>query len=209
MDADYALVVSPVSLAPSTPQVSGGSQGDVGRRIDFTFTSTDPKNSQVYYWIEWGDGSHEEWFGPCESGVDATVSHSWDTVGNFTILAKAKNSDGAESEWSAPTVISIVAPQLELGPIQGGLFKVKTFVINKGAIEITQIHWNITLTGGAFKGKASNGVLSTIPGDGQQKISSDFIIGFGKTTITVTASYTNSTASKSQNATIFLFFIKV
>jgi hypothetical protein len=208
LDADYALVVSPVSLAPSPPQINGSPQGDIGRRIDFTFVTTDPKNSNVYYWIEWGDGSHEEWFGPCDSGAIATVSHVWSDIGNYTIIAKAKNTFGSESDWSIPFVITIIPPQLEIGLVSGGFFKIKTVIKNTGAVDITQIQWNITLSNGAFIGKITNGSLSTIPADGERKISSDLILGLGKTLITVTASYSNSTTSKSQNATILLFYIR-
>jgi serine protease AprX len=208
LDADYALVVSPVLSAPFPPQVNGSTQGDIGRSIDFNFVTTDPGNSNVYYWVEWGDGSHQDWFGPCASGAPVTLSHTWTSQGNYSITAKAKNMLGSESGWSEPHILAIVAPQLEIGPISGGLFKIKTAIKNTGAIDITQVHWNITLTGGAFIGKKTDGsLLSILPG-AERAISSDFILGFGKTTITVTASYIYSSVSKSQNATIFLFFIR-
>lgn len=207
LDADYALVVSPVLSAPYPPQVNGPTQGDIGRPIDFTFVTTDPGNSSVSYWVEWGDGSHQEWFGPCTSGVVVTLSHTYSEQGNFTVTAKAKNTIGSESDWSAPFNITIVAPQLEIGLISGGLFKIKTVIKNTGAIDVTQIQWNITLTGGAFIGKKTNGTLIISAGS-EQEITSGLILGFGKTIISVSASYPYSSTSKSQNATIFLFFIR-
>lgn len=208
LDADYALVVSPVLSGPSPPQVNGPTQGDIGRQVDFTFVTTDPDNSSVSYWVEWGDGSHQEWFGPSASGVVVTIPHTYSELGNFTITAKAKNTMGTESGWSEPFNIKIIAPQLEIGLLSGGLFKVKTVIKNTGATDVMTVCWNITLTGGAFIGKKTNGTCVTIPAGGERSITSKLILGFGKTNITVTASYQYGSTTKSQNATILLFYIK-
>lgn len=208
LDADYALVVSPVLSAPFPPQIDGLAEGDVGRQMDFTFVTTDPGNFDLYYWVEWGDGSHEEWFGPCTSGAVVTICHTWSEKGNYSITAKAKNTLGSESGWSDPFPITIIAPQLEIGLLSAGFFKVKTVIKNTGAIDIMQVQWNITLSGGAWIGKQTSGNLLSISAGGERTISTDRIIGFGKTVITVTATHQYSSISKSQNATIFLFYIK-
>ncbi|MCJ7697180.1 MAG: hypothetical protein MUO73_02485, partial [Thermoplasmata archaeon] len=209
LDADYALIVSPVLSAPFPPQINGSTEGDIGRQMDFTFVTTDPGNSNLYYWIEWGDGSHEEWFGPCASGAIATISHAWSDKGNYSITAKAKNTLGIESGWSEPFVITIIAPKLEIGLLSGGLFKIKTVIKNTGAIDIMHVQWNITLTGGAFIGQKTSGTVLNIPPGAERTVTSDLILGLGKTMITVTASHPYSSAIKSQNATILLFFIKM
>jgi hypothetical protein len=209
LDADYALVVSPVLSAPFPPQINGLTEGDVGRQLEFTFVTTDPGNSNLYYWVEWGDGSHEDWFGPCASGAIATISHAWSDKGNYSITAKAKNILGFESGWSEPFAITIIAPRLEIGLLSGGLFKIKTVIKNTGAIDIMHVSWNITLTGSVFIGQKTSGTILNIPPGGERTISSDLILGLGKTMITVTASHPYSSAIKSQNATILLFFIKI
>jgi hypothetical protein len=209
LDADYALVVSPVLSAPFPPEINGSTQGDVGRQIDFTFVTTDPGNSNLFYWVEWGDGSHQEWFGPCGSGVPVILSHTWSEKGNYSIIAKAKNVIGAESDWSEPFGITIIAPQLEIGVVSGGLFKIKTVIRNTGAIDITKVQWNITLSGNVFIGKQTSGSWLSIAPGGERSISSDLIIGFGKTIITVSVSHLYSSVTLSQNATVLLFFIKI
>ncbi len=209
LDADYALVVSPVLSAPFPPEISGSTQGDIGRQMDFTFVTTDPGNSNLYYWVEWGDGNHNEWFGPAASGVPVTISHTWSEKGNYSITAKAKNLLGVESDWSEPFDLTIIAPRLEVGVVSGGLFKVKTVIRNTGAIDITQVKWNITLSGNVFIGKQTSGNLLSISPGGERSISSDFILGLGKTIITVSASNPYSSVTMTQNATVLLFFIKV
>jgi hypothetical protein len=209
LDADYALVVSPVLSAPFPPQINGSAEGDIGRQMDFTFVTTDPGSSNLYYWVEWGDGSHQEWFGPSASGIPIIISHSWSEKGNYSITAKAKNVLGVESDWSEPFDLTIVAPKLEIGVCTGGLFKIKTVIKNTGAIDITKVQWNITISGNVFIGKQTSGTLLSIPPGGERTITTDLILGWGKTIVTVSASHPYSSVIKAQNATILLFFIRI
>lgn len=209
IDVDYALVVSPALSAPYPPVINGTTVGDIGREIDFTFVTSDPLNSEVYYWVDWGDGTCEEWYGPCASGEEITLSHMWTDTGSFPITAKAKNTLGSEGGWSAPFVISIIAPRLEIGAVQGGLLKITSAVKNTGAIEVENVKWSITLTGGAFIGKSSNGTIQNISSDGEQDISTGLVLGFGRTIVKVTASYPYGATSKTVTGTILLFFIKI
>ncbi|PNX52295.1 MAG: hypothetical protein BV458_10310 [Thermoplasmata archaeon M9B2D] len=98
------------------------------------------------------------------------------------------------------------SPVIEIGDITGGLFKVNAVVRNAGDAAATNVEWSITLTGGfIFLGKESTGTIPTIAADATADISSKVIIGFGTTVVTVTA----DTATKSQNATVLLVFIKI
>lgn len=209
MDVDYALVASPVLSAPFPPVINGTTEGDIGREIDFTFVTSDPMNSEVYYWVDWGDGTCDEWYGPCASGEVITLSHLWTSTGSFLITAKAKNTVGSEGGWSDPFVISIIAPRLEIGVVQGGLFKIKAAVQNTGAIDVENVQWTITLTGGAFIGKKTNGTILNISADGEQIVSTGMVLGFGRTIVKVTASYPYGATSKTAIGTILLFFIKI
>ncbi|MGF3585330.1 MAG: PKD domain-containing protein, partial [Thermoplasmatota archaeon] len=85
---------------PTKPVINGPTNGIVGVTYEFSFVSTDPENEDIYYFVDWGDGSNTGWFGPFESGVPVTKSHSWLSTGNYYIKAKAKDEKGAESGWS-------------------------------------------------------------------------------------------------------------
>jgi hypothetical protein len=61
--------------------------------------SEDSDGDDVYYYIDWDDGSVEDWIGPFSSGVIVTVSHVWEEIDNYAIRAKAKDTYGAESDW--------------------------------------------------------------------------------------------------------------
>ncbi len=85
---------------PSPPVIDGPTQGKAGVVYLFTFVSTNPDANDVFYWIEWGDGSQIEWVGPYASGQLMTINHSFAQKGTYTIKAKAKDIYGAESEWA-------------------------------------------------------------------------------------------------------------
>ncbi len=54
----------------------------------------DPENDQVYYFIDWGDGTSSEWIGPYEPGQTVYISHVWSEDGIYKIKAKAKDLNG-------------------------------------------------------------------------------------------------------------------
>ena len=87
---------------PDKPDIDGPSRGKSNTEYDFTFNSTDPNGHDIAeYVVDWGDDSSEETIsGPFESGEEATASHSWTAEKTFTIKAKAKDTYGAESNWS-------------------------------------------------------------------------------------------------------------
>ena len=84
---------------PEEPEIEGPTSGSAGTSYDFTFTSIDPDGDDVKYYIKWGDGD-SEWTSFVASGTPVTVSHTWDSQGTFTIQAKAKDSENAESGYS-------------------------------------------------------------------------------------------------------------
>jgi hypothetical protein len=73
--------------------------------------SSDPDGDNVFYYIEWGDGTNTSWIGPYLSGEIVNISHSWMNEGMYSIKAKAKDIDDTESSWSEPFRVEII--QLE------------------------------------------------------------------------------------------------
>jgi hypothetical protein len=91
---------------PNTPTIKGPTSGKVGTEYDYTFVSTDPDGDNLYYYIEWGDDTVEEWIGPYASGEEITLTHTWYEKGTYTLRVKAKDTYGVESDW-ATQLISI------------------------------------------------------------------------------------------------------
>jgi len=89
---------------PLAPTIDGPSSGKPGTPYTYTFTSIDPDEDDVYYYILWGDGYVENWVGPHPSGIDFEISHTYKKQGTFTIKAKSRDSNGYESGWASLNV---------------------------------------------------------------------------------------------------------
>jgi hypothetical protein len=97
------------SDSPATPQEPTGPNHGV-LYIEYTFSSktTDPNGDEIFYMFSWGNGTYSEWLGPYASGATVSDSHSWSTVGTYDVKVKAKDINGAQSDWSVPLTILIV-----------------------------------------------------------------------------------------------------
>ena len=99
----YNIFYTSLVAGPSAPTITGPSRGKVKTDIEFTVTSIDSGGSDVWYYVEWGDGSNSGWLGPYASGTGVKVSHKWTEEKDYTIRAKAKNSADVESDWATLT----------------------------------------------------------------------------------------------------------
>jgi outer membrane protein assembly factor BamB len=84
---------------PSAPTIKGPAWGKPGTPYIYRFTSIDPEDDDVSYYIDWGDGNITDWTGYQPSWEQYSESHTWTTGGTYTIRAKAKDTDGDESDW--------------------------------------------------------------------------------------------------------------
>ena len=91
-----------INSPPKAPTITGTTNGKVGVEYDYKFYSTDRNDDDVYYCVSWGCGSREFLvYGPYDSGVEVTLSHSWSEKGNYVIQAYAKDINEAESDTVA------------------------------------------------------------------------------------------------------------
>ncbi|KYK22428.1 hypothetical protein AYK24_02340 [Thermoplasmatales archaeon SG8-52-4] len=90
---------------PNIPNVNGPNKGTPGIEYTYKVLSIDPENHQVFFFVEWGDGTNSGWLGPYDSGEEVSIKHSWTNQGSYTIKVKAKDSYGATSEWGIFTVV--------------------------------------------------------------------------------------------------------
>jgi len=97
--------------APDKPTITGTTLGKPGEEYEYTFSSTDPDEDDVYYYVDWGDDTYEEWVGPFASGEEIVITHEWSEKGIYQIRAKAKNTFGVESIWATlPVVMPVSQP---------------------------------------------------------------------------------------------------
>ncbi len=206
--ATLSLLAQLSSYPPATPTISGPTNGTAGKQYNFTVVTIDPDEDNVYYYIDWGDGTSSGWIGPYSSGIEIIASHIWDISGTYLIRAKAKdNLSNFESNWSEPLIINIEYI-IDIQKIKGGFFRINALIKNNYGAAITDVHWNITIDGGAFIGKKTSGRID-IPMDEEATIKSRLILGFGPIEVTVTAEIPEYSETISRGGFIYLFYIQI
>ena len=90
---------------PSTP--SGSTSGYTYTAYPYSTSTTDPNGNDVCYEFDWGDGytTTTPWKA---SGVTASASHSWSSLGTYDVTVRAQDSYNLWSDWSPPLTVNIV-----------------------------------------------------------------------------------------------------
>ena len=88
-----------INLPPSKPKIVGPASGKEGEEYDFTISTIDPDEDEIFFWIDWGDGNIEDWIGPYNSSEEVNISHTWSKKGNYIIKAKARDIYFQESDF--------------------------------------------------------------------------------------------------------------
>jgi len=95
------LSVTIDSKPPLAPEIHGPTRGKVGESYNYTFVTTDPDGDDVYYCVNWCDGTGGILLGPCSSGEEVTANHTFYTSkprATFTMEARAQDIDGLISD---------------------------------------------------------------------------------------------------------------
>jgi len=95
---------------PSTPIITGPSQGKPRISYNYEIESLDPENENISYYVDWEDGTNTGWIGPCPSGHEQILNHTWNKKGTYTIKVKARDTHDQESDWGTLSVIMPYEP---------------------------------------------------------------------------------------------------
>jgi rhodanese-related sulfurtransferase len=101
--------------APEKPTITGKHRGKTGEEYQYFISTTDPESGDVFYYINWSDGSETLYLGPYPSGEEIQVSHVWLEEKTYTIEAMAwdilnAESDKATFEISMPKTKPLLCP---------------------------------------------------------------------------------------------------
>jgi hypothetical protein len=178
--------LSQSSSAPDTPMRP---IGPVTGRIytDYTFMtmSTHPDSDQIFYRWDWGDGQISNWLGPYNSGEMIEETYFWTDEGTYNIKVKAKDSNGAESNWSEALSISIERRPVLSISVQGGS-SVHATITNIADINLSDLSWSISFDKGIILvAEGTSGTIDRILSDESVHIQTQRLFGFGFPKITV------------------------
>ncbi len=70
----------------------------------YDVSAVDYQGDDVYLYVNWGDGSNTDWLGPYESREVIQVSHAFSERQNYSIKAKAKDTNGNVGEEQPLTI---------------------------------------------------------------------------------------------------------
>ena len=171
---------------PAVPSIQGPTEGTQGVSYTYMFSSVDPDGDEVYYCVNWSDGTGEVCTGPFPSGQQVSASHAWAEPGVYQVHVKARDTHNAESNVATYEVIIAEAPSMSIA-VAGG-FGLKATLTNNGQTALTHINWSISLDGGLIlAGKTTTGTIPGIEPGAERIVKPSLVLGFGKTTITIAA----------------------
>jgi len=101
---EYPVIIMP-NAPPDTPAApSGPNSGYVGRYYSFYVSTSDPDGDSVSYQFNWGRSANDTtaWGNPVPSGDSYVDSVAWSSAGVYLVEARAKDTKGAATAWSAP-----------------------------------------------------------------------------------------------------------
>jgi len=85
---------------PNKPEITGPSEGAPEKEYTFQINDVkDPEGDAIYCYWDWGDGNNSGWKGPYTSDDDIIEPHTFYAKDTYTIKAKLKDVNGAESDW--------------------------------------------------------------------------------------------------------------
>jgi hypothetical protein len=191
-----------VNNQPDIPIVTGPINGNAGISHEYNLTASDPDNDTIFYTIDWGDGTSTNWIGPYPSGVQVSLSHSWNTSGTYLVKVKAKDVHDAESGWSVPLDVDIYNLSITIASGLG----VKMQIKNNGLTDVTNVDWMITVQGGILKfiNRRVNDTISNLPIGESVSVGTGLFLGLGSIDINVKVNDVEETAS-GQQIIIFSF----
>ena len=140
----YCVIIG--NQAPEPPTITGDMYGDPGQELTFKFKSYDFEGQNIYYIVDWDDGTTTETdYGP--SNTTIILTHSWDEKNDYNITARAVDIKGKESAESEPLWIRIGdkppnKPDID-GPITGSAGEEITFIFTAIDPENDKISFNI------------------------------------------------------------------
>ena len=101
------------NLPPNRPnQPLGPNSGYTGITYNYSTSTTDLDDDQIYYWFDWDDGTNSGWIGPYNSNETCNISKTWNDSDTFSIKIKAKDTYDAEigNGWSTTLNVTITNP---------------------------------------------------------------------------------------------------
>lgn len=174
-------------------QLYGGAPQDTTPPVTTaSFSGTNPVTVTISATDDMSGVNHTYYNLDAAGYVEYTAPFDVTAPGNHTIFVYSVDKAG-NSETPHSYDFTVAQPPIGI-TIKKGLGITAT-IKNTGTATLTNISWNIKLTGGIIiLGKTKSGTIASLA-PAATSPAKDFVLGFGKTSIVVTAGSTSATAS--------------
>jgi outer membrane protein assembly factor BamB len=184
-----------------TVDAHGPYTGVIGEMIPFIGNVTGGAPEYSWHW-DFGNGETSDVQNPL---------YGYAKVGTYTVTLNVTDAThNTVSDTTLVTISTAAAPKLIISSITGG-FGVSAIIKNNGTANATNVRWSIRLNGGIIiLGNETTGMIDTLAPGAEETIKSGLILGFGRTTIIVTAICNEASGSSAENIAsgfVFLFFV--
>ncbi len=179
------VAVAGENHGPGTPVIGGEDSGRSDEPLGFFINGSDPDDSHLYFFIDWGDGLDSGWIGPFPIENNIDVTHSFASSGSYQIKVKSKDSTENESDWSTVHSVQIFdgpAVVLSEGNIEENI--IEFTISNQGDLASEEIQWEISIEGGFFFGqRVLSGTIESLDVEHSYTATTSSLFGFGSLTI--------------------------
>ncbi len=106
----HAVVIKDtVNVPPGMPTTPAGPDtGCVDSTYEFMTFAGDENGDRIYLQLDWGDGDTSDWGALVSESTQVRMSHAWDSVGEYSVRARAKDEKELVGDWSNVHVLTIV-----------------------------------------------------------------------------------------------------
>lgn len=102
-------IITPPNSPPSDPEITGPEEGVETVNYDFSIVSTDEDNDDIFYIIDWGDGT-KTMSDYLPSGESFKAIHKWKESGKYTIKVTADDGQAVSHNEVTITVDKPIIP---------------------------------------------------------------------------------------------------
>ena len=95
---------------PNIPTINGPIIAKPNTNLDYNVVTSDYDGDDIFYYIDWGDGTFTGWLGPFETSKTVVINHTWpQKIKLYIVRCKAKDVHGAQSDWGyLPVVVDVI-----------------------------------------------------------------------------------------------------
>jgi hypothetical protein len=106
----HAVVIADtVNLPPDIPSTpAGADSGYVDSTYEFSTLAGEPNGDRMSLQFDWGDGDTSDWGGMVRESTKVTMSHVWDSAGDYSVRARAKDEKELVGDWSNVHILTII-----------------------------------------------------------------------------------------------------